>query len=524
MVRERCWWKPRPAPAIALNCGRSNCPDVVTSLLHIIHAPQSPPITDCQGTAVSDNFIAGRSCILVSYLTATPTLPVPHRPTPDCRETKDLTDNIPTYRNILHQHNKRKSPFKVAVIHRLRASLLPHLPSSFFYIHADRGGLRMRHVPRNTEGLLLSLTRRRSGKTTSVLSRERKQLITIPAATLLQSPRIALTGYSPRPSSISSLCSSFPPPPPPTRNIAAAAGKMTMSTSTDAGTGGGSGNKGSKGSSAHDDTDIHFGPFKVTNQVFLRTPHSFALVNLKPLLPGHVLVCPLVPHKRLTDLSSSEITDLFSTVQVVQRMLGRYFFDDGNERTQRRQSLERGNWNDDRKLLQTGGSFNIAVQDGPEAGQTVGHVHVHVIPRIRNVSAKDAETPSDELYEWMAEEKGNVGGALWDRDNGHGNGDGDGGHCHLQHSSTFGQQQQSEDVAAPGQQQQTNGSDVQKKEVEALLEKEEKGMAGLQARPKPGGSFPSIEDAARTARGIEEMEREAAEYRRVLEEMGILSV
>ncbi|EGO59126.1 hypothetical protein NEUTE1DRAFT_78895 [Neurospora tetrasperma FGSC 2508] len=200
------------------------------------------------------------------------------------------------------------------------------------------------------------------------------------------------------------------------------------------------------------DNEIHFGPFKVTNQVFLRTPHSFALVNLKPLLPGHVLVCPLVPHKRLTDLSPAEVTDLFSTVQVVQRMLGRYYFHP--------------------VMLETGGSFNIAVQDGPEAGQTVSHVHVHVIPRIRNVSAKDTETPSDALYEWMAEEKGNIGGALWDRDHGH-------GHGHV---------------------------------------------AELQARPKPGGSFPSIEDAARTAREMEEMEREAGEYRKVLEEMGILSV
>ncbi|KAJ4399678.1 Dinucleoside triphosphate hydrolase [Neurospora sp. IMI 360204] len=293
---------------------------------------------------------------------------------------------------------------------------------------------------------------------------------------------------------------------------------MTMSISADPLTGSPSSSSSSSSSSSKQQShngnhDIHFGPFKVTNQVFLRTPHSFALVNLKPLLPGHVLVCPLIPHKRLTDLSPAEITDLFSTVQVVQRMLGRYYFHP--------QSKEEGSCSvGDRKLLETGGSFNIAVQDGPEAGQTVSHVHVHVIPRIRDVSAKDAETPSDELYEWMAEEKGNVGGALWDRDNGHGNG----GHHdhHLQHSSTFGQQRG--DI--PGQQEQTsgNGSDVQKKEVEALLREEEKAMAELQARPKPGGSFPRIEDTARTARGMEEMEREAAEYRRVLEEMGILSV
>ncbi|KAK3954647.1 Bis-triphosphatase [Pseudoneurospora amorphoporcata] len=358
----------------------------------------------------------------------------------------------------------------------------------------------MRHVPRNTEALLL----RRSGKTNIVLAKQRRQLFTLPIATLSQSRPATLTG-----SSSTSPISSHRSRVPPTVNITPA-GKMTMSTSPSSPEGQAEAAGGGGGS----DKDIHFGPFKVTNQVFLRTPHSFALVNLKPLLPGHVLVCPLAPHKRLTDLPPAEITDLFSTVQVVQRMLGRYYFHDCEERDGRGVS--------DRKLLETGGSFNIAVQDGPEAGQTVGHVHVHIIPRIRDVSAKDAKTPSDELYEWMAEEKGNVGGALWDRDNGHGqheHGNGDGGHRHLQHSSTFGQLQPED-----GQQINGSGSDVQKKEVEALLKEEEKGMAELQARPKPGGSFPRIEDAARMARGMEEMEREAAAYRRVLEEMGILSV
>lgn len=310
---------------------------------------------------------------------------------------------------------------------------------------------------------------------------------------------------------------------------------MTMSTSSDPSEG--NIRPTSTQPSRCSDNEIHFGPFKVTNQVFLRTPHSFALVNLKPLLPGHVLVCPLVPHKRLTDLSPAEVTDLFSTVQVVQRMLGRYYFHPGTTTTttrpkQRENEKEEGEGGveEDKVMLETGGSFNIAVQDGPEAGQTVSHVHVHVIPRIRNVSAKDTETPSDALYEWMAEEKGNIGGALWDRDHGHGHGHGNGSgggphhhQHHLQHSSTFGQQRER---ALGGQQLNGRGGDVQSKEVEALLqeEEEEEGVAELQARPKPGGSFPSIEDAARTAREMEEMEREAGEYRKVLEEMGISSV
>ncbi|KAK3487779.1 uncharacterized protein B0T23DRAFT_386637 [Neurospora hispaniola] len=389
----------------------------------------------------------------------------------------------------------------------------------------------MGHIFKKTEGDLSLI---RSGKTNIVLRRQHRQLISLSAArripkhnkTLPRSTPTTLTGRSSiLPTTL--FGSTFPP----TFKVAppAATGKMTMSTSSDPSEG--SIRPESTQPSHCSDNEIHFGPFKVTNQVFLRTPHSFALVNLKPLLPGHVLVCPLVPHKRLTDLSPTEVTDLFSTVQVVQRMLGRYYFHPGtttHPKQREKEEKEDEGGVQDKVMLETGGSFNIAVQDGPEAGQTVSHVHVHVIPRIRNVSAKDTETPSDALYEWMAEEKGNIGGALWDRDHGHGNGNGNGNgggphhhHHHLQHSSTFGQQRER---ALGGQQLNGRGGEIQSKEVEALLQEEEEGVAELQARPKPGGSFPSIEDAARTAREMEEMEREAGEYRRVLEEMGILSV
>lgn len=113
--------------------------------------------------------------------------------------------------------------------------------------------------------------------------------------------------------------------------------------------------------------------------------------------------------------------------------------------------------------MESGGSFNLALQDGPESGQTVPHVHVHVIPRIRGSTAKSVETPSDELYERMAGEDGNVGGALWDRDQGR--------------------------------------------------------AVAISRRPEAGGSFPSIEDAQRQARSMNEMEEEAALYRRCLKEL-----
>ncbi|KAG5298014.1 HIT domain-containing protein [Histoplasma ohiense] len=124
---------------------------------------------------------------------------------------------------------------------------------------------------------------------------------------------------------------------------------------------------------------IYFGPFLVTSQVFYITPLSFALVNLKPLLPGHVLVCPLRRVPRVADLSHSETADLFLTVRRVSRMIERIY---------------------------RGTSLNIAIQDGPEAGQTVPHVHAHIIPRRK--ADLDQRGGSDAIYEMMEGQEGNI--------------------------------------------------------------------------------------------------------------------
>ncbi|KAK9313679.1 HIT-like domain-containing protein [Lipomyces starkeyi] len=99
---------------------------------------------------------------------------------------------------------------------------------------------------------------------------------------------------------------------------------------------------------------IYFGSFVVTRQVFYKSRHSFALVNVKPLLPGHVLVCPYRVVPRVKDLSAEEIADLFLTVQRVSEVI---------------------------EDVYKGQSLNIAIQDGPLAGQSVPHVHCHIIPR-----------------------------------------------------------------------------------------------------------------------------------------------
>ncbi|CAK4031331.1 related to diadenosine polyphosphate hydrolase and related s of the histidine triad (HIT) family [Lecanosticta acicola] len=122
---------------------------------------------------------------------------------------------------------------------------------------------------------------------------------------------------------------------------------------------------------------VKFGPFNVTSQVFHTTPHSFALVNLKPLLPGHILVSPLRSKPHLSDLTKDEISDLFLTVTRIQKTLKRVYKAD---------------------------AFNVAVQDGEAAGQSVPHVHCHVIPRTKGDPGGD-----DKIHEWLEGEEGDVG-------------------------------------------------------------------------------------------------------------------
>ncbi|XP_048403292.2 bis(5'-adenosyl)-triphosphatase isoform X2 [Stegostoma tigrinum] len=113
---------------------------------------------------------------------------------------------------------------------------------------------------------------------------------------------------------------------------------------------------------------LRFGQHIIKSSVvFLRTELSFALVNRKPVVPGHVLVCPIRPIERFRDLQPDELIDLFQTSQKVANVVEQHF---------------------------KATSLTIVIQDGREAGQTVKHVHVHVLPRKKGDFSRN-----DNVYE-----------------------------------------------------------------------------------------------------------------------------
>lgn len=81
---------------------------------------------------------------------------------------------------------------------------------------------------------------------------------------------------------------------------------------------------------------------------------AFAIPDGYPVSPGHSLV---VPRRRIGDwweATEEERADLVDLVDKVKELLDNRYSPDG---------------------------YNVGFNDGPAAGQTVGHFHIHIIPR-----------------------------------------------------------------------------------------------------------------------------------------------
>jgi diadenosine tetraphosphate (Ap4A) HIT family hydrolase len=81
---------------------------------------------------------------------------------------------------------------------------------------------------------------------------------------------------------------------------------------------------------------------------------AFALEDKFPVSPGHSLVIPRRHILTLDEASEREIAALFALVREVKDQIRRRY---------------------------GAGGFNIGINEGAVAGQTVMHLHIHVIPR-----------------------------------------------------------------------------------------------------------------------------------------------
>jgi diadenosine tetraphosphate (Ap4A) HIT family hydrolase len=103
------------------------------------------------------------------------------------------------------------------------------------------------------------------------------------------------------------------------------------------------------------------------------------------------MICPFctLPPERIIDSNESGVVirDGFPispghTLIIPNRHVGSFFELEGNERAQLLTLLDSAKAVLDAEFKPQG--YNIGINDGPAAGQTVPHLHIHLIPRFTN--------------------------------------------------------------------------------------------------------------------------------------------
>lgn len=98
------------------------------------------------------------------------------------------------------------------------------------------------------------------------------------------------------------------------------------------------------------------------NQYILENELAFALYDHFPVNEGHTLIIPKRHFSNFFDASEEEVLALYDLIHKAKAII-------------------------DKKYNPTG--YNIGVNIGEDAGQTIMHLHIHIIPRYKG----DVENP-----------------------------------------------------------------------------------------------------------------------------------
>lgn len=109
------------------------------------------------------------------------------------------------------------------------------------------------------------------------------------------------------------------------------------------------------------------------DRILLADDHALVIRDGYPVSPGHTLIIPRRHLGSWFDTDSAERGSLMRLVDQAKAQLDREFSPDG---------------------------YNLGINDGAAAGQTVPHLHIHLIPRY----AGDREDPRGGVR-WVMPEK-----------------------------------------------------------------------------------------------------------------------
>lgn len=90
--------------------------------------------------------------------------------------------------------------------------------------------------------------------------------------------------------------------------------------------------------------------------------YAFAILDKYPVNEGHVLIIPKRHFQSFFEATEAEVKAIYSLIHEVREMLNIQYEPSG---------------------------YNIGVNEGRDAGQTIMHLHIHMIPRYNG----DVENP-----------------------------------------------------------------------------------------------------------------------------------
>ena len=96
---------------------------------------------------------------------------------------------------------------------------------------------------------------------------------------------------------------------------------------------------------------------EVSAEVIYEDDNVVAILDIHPKAPGHTMILPKVHAANILDLPEDKIEGVFKAVKEVTALLNNSLSPDG---------------------------FTIGINHGKVSGQTVEHLHIHIMPRWYN--------------------------------------------------------------------------------------------------------------------------------------------
>lgn len=107
----------------------------------------------------------------------------------------------------------------------------------------------------------------------------------------------------------------------------------------------------------HPQNDCPFCHLAADVTILCETEATLAILDRFPVSEGHTLIIPKGHTSNYFDLSPDEQTELWTLVNRAKQQLDSLYHPDG---------------------------YNVGININPAAGQTIFHVHIHLIPRYHN--------------------------------------------------------------------------------------------------------------------------------------------